>query len=134
MIPQDLYDFLAGKADPDGVLPGWTQWWDEDISGLFPDGDVQSDIERAEPRLPLSYFRELVSIPTGWDKHPGAYLSFGDTYAPERADATSRGWPTRILDGEHLHMLVNPAQVTAELTALLAAPEYVALSSRGWIA
>ena len=121
MIPADLYDFLKGKANADGVLPGWTQWWDEDISGLFPDSAVRAEIERVELRMPLSYFREQVSIASGWDARPGAYLAIGDTYAPERADAASRGWPTRTLDGEHLHMLVNPAQVTTELTALLAA-------------
>ena len=120
MIPPDLYEFLVPKADAEGMLPGWTQWWDEDISGLFPNADVQAEIERAEPRLLLSYFRGAVSIPAGWDKHPAAYLSFGDSYAQERADATSRGWPVRTIPGEHLHMLVNPTQVTAELTALLA--------------
>lgn len=119
MIPPELYDFLADKADPDGILPGWTHWWDEDISGLFPDADVQAEIERAEPRLPLSYFHGAATMLAGWDKHPGAYLSFGDTYAPERGDAASRGWPTRTIMGEHLHMLVNPAQVTALLTAFL---------------
>lgn len=122
MIPPEMRDFLASKADSAGILPGWTQWWDEeDISGLFPSAEVRAEIERAEPRLPLSYFRGAVSIPTGWDKHPAAYLSFGDNYAQERADAASRGWPVRTIPGEHLHMLVDPAQVATELTTLQAA-------------
>jgi hypothetical protein len=119
MVPPDLYDFLKDKTDPDGVLPRWTQWWDEDISGLFPDADVQAEIERAEPRLPLSYFHGPARIPTSWDSRPGAYLSFGDTYGTEFADAASRGWPVRTIEGGHLHMLVNPAQVAAELAALM---------------
>jgi hypothetical protein len=60
-----------------------------------------------------------MTIPSGWDTRPGAYLAFGEAYAPELADAKGRGWPTRILPAEHLHMLIDPAQVAAEITALL---------------
>jgi hypothetical protein len=121
MIPADLYEVIAAKADADGLLPPWTQWWDEDISRLFPDAQTRARIERNQPRLLLSYFDGSLTVPDGWDVHPGAYLAFGDTYAAERADAASRGWPTRTLTGEHLHTLVNPAQVAAALTKLLSA-------------
>jgi hypothetical protein len=121
-FPGDMYDFIAIKADSDGMLPPWTSWWDPaDVTSLFPSTEVRESVQRAEPRLPLSYFRESVPVPAGWDSHPGAYLAFGDTYAKERSDAAARGWPVRTLPGEHLHMLVDPEQVTAELVTLLAA-------------
>jgi hypothetical protein len=119
MVPERFYDFIAGKADADGLLPPWTQWWDEDISGLFPSEDVRAMIERGQPRLPLSYFAEQVTVPDGWDARPGAYLAFGDTYAQERAQAAARGWPVRTMAGEHLHMLMDPAGVADEIAALV---------------
>jgi hypothetical protein len=119
MIPEALYDIIAAKADADGILPPWTAWWDQDISSLFPSTAVREQFEREEPRLPLSYFTGPMAIPSAWDNRPGAYLAFGDVYAEEATDAAARGWPVRTLPGEHLHMLVDPAQVAAEITALL---------------
>jgi hypothetical protein len=119
MIPAPRYDIIAAKADADGILPPWTAWWDEDISSLFPSAAVRERVEREQPRLPLSYFAEPMTIPAGWDTRPGAYLAFGETYAEEVTDATARGWPVRTLAGDHLHMLIDPAQVAAEISALL---------------
>jgi hypothetical protein len=121
MAPAKFYNYLAAKADPDGLLPPWTEWWDEDISALFPSAEVREQVEREQPRLPLSYFATPMAVPPGWDTRPGAYLAFGDAYAPELADATARGWPARTLPGEHLHMLIDPAQVATEITTLLSA-------------
>ncbi|MEO7263044.1 MAG: hypothetical protein ABI047_17585 [Jatrophihabitantaceae bacterium] len=120
LAPAKFSDFLASKADPDGMLPPWTQWWDEDISGLFPSREVQEQVEREQQRLPLSYFAGSLPVPPGWDGRPGAYLAFGQTYAAERAAAAARGWPTAVLDGRHLHQLVDPDRVAAEIQALLA--------------
>jgi hypothetical protein len=120
LAPEQFYAFLAGKADQDGLLPPWTQWWDEDISGLFPSRQARERVEREQPRLPLSYFAGSLPAPRGWDDRPGAYLGFGQTYEAERAAAAARGWPTAELDGQHLHQLVDPAGVAAEISALLA--------------
>ena len=116
--PEQFYDFIAQKADENGLLPPWTQWWDEDISGLFPSPEVRMRVERDLPRLPLSYFRESLPVAAGWDSLPGAFLAFGDTYADERSEARNRGWPVRTMSGEHLHMLIDPAGVAAAIAAL----------------
>jgi hypothetical protein len=121
MIPASFYSMLAGQADEAGLLPPWTQWWDEDsVSELFPDAGTREAVEREQSRLPLSYFAESVAVPSGWAARPGAYLAFGDTYAAERAAAASRGWAVRTLPGEHLHMLVDPAEVAAAISDLIA--------------
>jgi len=119
MISAEFYDMIAAKADADGILPPWTGWWDEDLSALFSSAAVREEVERGQPRLRLSYFAEQLTVPSGWDTRPGAYLAFGEAYAPELADAKGRGWPTRTLAGEHLHMLIDPARVAAEITSLL---------------
>jgi hypothetical protein len=120
LAPAPFYDFLARQADENGMLPPWTQWWDEDISGLFPSARVREQVEREQHRLPLSYFAESLPAPEGWDDKPGAYLAFGDTYAAERADAAARGWKVATLPGEHLHTLINPQEVAAAIGTLLA--------------
>jgi hypothetical protein len=118
-VPPELYTVLAEKADDNGMLPPWTRWWDEDISGLFPDAAVRAEVECEERPVPLSYFGEFVEVPADWDERPGAYLAFGDTYEPERAAAAERGWPVRTMRGEHLHMLMDPAAVAPTIADLL---------------
>jgi hypothetical protein len=119
MIPAEFRDLLAGKADSDGMMPPWSGWWDEDLSGLFPSSRVRAEVEAEQLRLPLSYCEESVAIPSGWPSEPGAYLAFGDTYAQDRAAAAARGWPVITLPGEHLHMLIDPARVAAAIADLI---------------
>lgn len=118
--PAALLPFLAAQADDAGVLPPWTQWWPEqDVAALFPDDDVRARVERQQPRLPLAYFHGTVPAPPGWAALPCAYLAFGSTYADEAARATAEGWVVSRVPGRHLHMLVDPDGVAAELDRLL---------------
>lgn len=117
--PADLYALLAGKADGDGLLPVWTQWWDEAVDELFPDPATRHRVELQQRRLPLAYFHEPVPVPAGWAQRPCAYLAFGDTYADETATARACGWPVAVLAGHHLEMLRRPDEVADEVLALL---------------
>jgi hypothetical protein len=119
LAPPDLYGFLVGLADDDGVLPPWTRWWG-DAGGLFPDDATRAEVEAGQPRLPLAYFRGSLRPPPDWAARPGAYLAFGDTYVEERARATRLGWPVRRLDGGHLHLLHNPTACAAAVSELRA--------------
>ncbi|WP_204742220.1 alpha/beta hydrolase [Glaciihabitans arcticus] len=103
--------FLASLASS-GELPVWTSWWDS-VASLFPSAAVQSAVSDQQLRLPLSYFQSTMDVPAGWDAVPCFYVAFGDTYASERADASARGWDVTILDGAHLHQLVDPAAVAS---------------------
>ncbi len=120
LAPPAFLDLLREKADDDGLLPVWTSWWDEaDVMDLFPDAQTRARVEIEQQQLPLSYFESTLPIPQGWDDIPGAYLAFGDTYATERDQATQRRWPVSTLSGGHLHMLIDPEKVAAELVALI---------------
>ena len=123
LAPAGLLAHLAGLADPDGVLPPWTRWWDdEDIAAVVPDARVRAGIRQEEPRMPLAYFRSRLGAPPGWAGQPQAYLAFGDTYAEETAFARALGWPTTVLDGAlHLHHLVDPDAVATAVLDLAAA-------------
>ncbi|HEX3679282.1 MAG TPA: alpha/beta hydrolase [Galbitalea sp.] len=112
--------WLATLADEHGVLPAWTQWWpDADVAALFPDDQTRLLVAAEQPRIPFAYFRQSVDAPAGWDDRPASYLAYGDNYAAERLDAQNRGWPTRTLDGGHLHMLVDPDAVAAIMLDLI---------------
>ena len=130
LAPPAFLDLLREKADDDGLLPVWTSWWDEaDVMDLFPDAQTRARVEVEQQQLPLSYFESTLPIPQGWDDIPGAYLAFGDTYATERDQAAQRRWPVSTLSGGHLHMLIDPEKVAAELVALLSGLGFDSLKS-----
>lgn len=114
----EFLEKLRTLTDPDGVLPPWTQWWD-DVDKLFPNAASRAAVEAEQRRLPLAYFNARLPVPTGWAERPTGYLAFGETYAAERAFAVDHGWPVATLDGGHLHMLLDPAAVGASILALL---------------
>jgi hypothetical protein len=118
MAPPGLLALLDGLVDHDGLLPPWTEWWD-DLTGLFPDAASRSTVEAEQPRLPLSYFTSTLPVPDGWASGACAYLAFGDTYADEIAFARARAWPVDVLPGRHLHQLHDPAGVGAAVLRLL---------------
>ena len=119
MAPREFYRFLEGLADQDGLLPPWTSWWGEDVSGLFPGAESRDEVEAEQRRLPLSYFADSLTATAGWDARPAGYLAFGETYEADREEARRRGWAVSTLDGSHLHMLVDPERVATELDSLL---------------
>jgi hypothetical protein len=120
LAPPAFLDVLRAKADEDGLLPPWTRWWDEvDVAALFPTAGSRAAVEQEQQRLPLSYFTDALAVPQGWDQRPGAYLAFGDTYAPDREAAAQRGWPVRTLPPGHLRQLHDPDQVAEAILALL---------------
>jgi hypothetical protein len=120
LAPQAFLTFLRGKADADGVLPVWTDWWDEaDVAELFPDSGTRTRIEREQPRLPLSYFDDSLPVPENWDDRPAAYLAFGDTYHHEREEAERRLWPVITEHGAHLQLVNDPPRVAADIVNLL---------------
>ena len=120
LAPAALYDLLRGRAGPDGRLPPWTRWWDDDAAAaLFPSAQVRRRVEAEQARVPLSYLGSRVDVPPGWLDVPSAYVAFGDTYAEERRRAEERGWPVTTLAGRHLHMLVEPDEVATAVVGSL---------------
>jgi pimeloyl-ACP methyl ester carboxylesterase len=118
VVPPEWLALLRDKASG-GLLPRWTDWWDEDeVAPLFPDQQIRQAVTEEQPRLPLSYYEASVPVPTGWDARPCAYLLFGPPYDEAATLAQGRGWIVEQLPGGHLHQLVDPDGVAQLLLAI----------------
>lgn len=87
---------------------------------LFPDEATRARVVAGEPRVPASYLSSRVATPPGWESVRGAYLAFGETYALEVDLAREWEWPVTVLEGGHLHQLVDPDGVAAAIADLAA--------------
>ena len=120
LAPANLLKTLEPLTDDDGLLPPWTEWFDErQIAALFPSRAMRFHIEAQQPQLPLKFLRSELQIDAGWDRTPASYLAFGGTYADETARARALSWPVTRLEGRHLHMIVDPVGVTDAILDLI---------------
>jgi pimeloyl-ACP methyl ester carboxylesterase len=118
VAPPELLALLRDKASG-GLLPRWTDWWDEEeVAPLFPDHATRQAVTEEQPRLPLSYYEASVPVPPRWDARPCAYLLFGPPYDELASEARGRGWIVQQLPGRHLHQLVDPDGVARSLLAI----------------
>jgi Alpha/beta hydrolase family len=118
VAPPELLALLRDKASG-GLLPRWTDWWDEeDVAPLFPDPQTRRAVTDEQPRLPLSYYEASVPAPAGWDAQPCAYLLFSPPYDELADEARRRGWVVERLPGGHLHQLLDPDGVARSLVAI----------------
>ncbi|HEX6150046.1 hypothetical protein [Nocardioides sp.] len=121
LAPARFRDFLDGLADDEGLLPPWTRWWPRpDYADSLP-GDWFERIDAEAPQAPMSYVDAEVTLPPAWEGGSRAYLAFGETYAAELDRAEGAGWPTRRLEGGHLHWLVRPEEAAAAAAELIEA-------------
>lgn len=112
-------DFLNNLTGADRLLPPWTSWWQEsDVAELFPDAEVRARVEAEQARMPLAYYDHLPPAPDGWDRPRCGYLWFAEPYDTGAEQASARGWPTRHVPGNHLHMLVDPETVATAVLEL----------------
>jgi hypothetical protein len=119
LVPEALAAKLASLTDAAGVLPQWTNWFDEDdVAPLFPDMATRARIEAGQPTLPSGFLLGELEIEAGWNATPCGYLAFGAAYAEEQDAAETRGWPVVTLNGRHLHMLIDPERVADEIVVL----------------
>ncbi|NUP76050.1 MAG: alpha/beta hydrolase [Nonomuraea sp.] len=111
--------FLRDLAGPDGMLPRWTDWWDEEgVAEILPDPAVRVRVAAEQPRLPLDYFTQPVPVPAGWDEVRCSCLWFSEPYEETAEEAARRGRPVSRLPGTHLQQVTHPEDVTDALLKL----------------
>ena len=119
LAPTRLRALLAGLADAEGRLPRWTRWWPHDeLAEVLPEPWF-SEVDACVPQVRLAYVDGGVEVPEGWQRGRRAYLAFGaTTYGAELATAARLGWPRQVLNGGHLHCVVEPERTAAALVDL----------------
>jgi hypothetical protein len=116
VVSPEFLPFLRAMAGDDGLLPPWTTWWDEaEVAPMFPDAGTRRTVEAEQPRLPLTYYEQLVPAPPGWDDRTCGYVLFAPPYDGIAAEC---GWPVEHLPGRHLHQLVDPDAVAEAIRKL----------------
>ncbi len=102
-----------------GYLPPWgTDWPDELWQQLIPDVALRECFVQELCPTPLALYEEHPPVVPGWPDAPCSYVRLSALYTDPEAQARRAGWPTREVNGGHLHMLVDPAAVACMLTEL----------------
>jgi hypothetical protein len=118
--PPDLAAQLRERADPQGWLPPWSQWWgDAELATLLPDPAVRQRFAAGCPRLPVALFEEVHPPAPGWPVAPGGYLQLSEAYEGEAAKARDLGWPVHQQLSHHLALLTEPSQVAHAIRNLI---------------
>ncbi len=104
---------------PDGYLPPWHRWWGPMITDMLPDDEMRDRIFSEAKAVPRAIFDQPIPAP----KLPGdvtpAFLALGEMYRPAYDLARAEGWATAQVNGEHLHMVVEPTTVAGVLMSLV---------------
>ncbi|MFI7540516.1 alpha/beta hydrolase [Actinoplanes sp. NPDC049599] len=118
VVPAEALPFLRERA-VDGILPPWTTWFDEsEVAPMLPEPAVRAAVEAEQPRLPLSFYEQLIPVPAGWDAQPCGYLLFGPPYDQVANEAAARGWAVERIPGRHLHQVVDPGGVAERIAEM----------------
>ena len=95
------------------------RWSDEELAAVIPDRTLrQGMLAELRPQL-LRFFKEPIPVFSGWPDAPCAYLQFTPGYDVPAGLARREGWATAKMEGEHFHMLVDPAAVADALISLI---------------
>ena len=87
------------------------------MEALVPDPERRRQIVAELGSVPLTYLEEAPP-PSDGPLGRVTYLRFSSVYAATAEVARSRGWTVVQVDGEHLHMAVDPDAVAAELISI----------------
>lgn len=113
-----MSDTLDALVRPDDYLPPWHRWWGPMITDMLPGDDARHRVlDEAKP-VPRAVFDQPIPAPELPASVGKGYLALGDLYLPTMETARSDGFQVRRLDGEHLHMVVDPVSVAAALMGL----------------
>lgn len=110
-VPAAMRERLLDLAEG-ALLPKWSDWFGpEAMAGLLPDAEQRARFVAELPRVPLDYFRETAPDPRSWPPQRCAYVRLSGAYREQAAEAERRGWPVRVLDGDHLSIMTRPDEV-----------------------
>jgi len=117
---------IEQRADRDGLLPPWSEWWRTERGAAILGTDVLArhpelyeEFQRGLPRMRLDWFDDVIEL-SPWSHVPAGYVQTSALYEHSADEAERRGWPVIRLRGTHLHPTLQPDE-TAEAIARLVA-------------
>jgi hypothetical protein len=116
-----LADLLDDMVRPDDYLPPWHHWWGGMVVDMLPVEDRDRVLADFKP-VPRALFDQPIPVP----KLPGevrmGFLATGEMYLMAYDRAEAEGWLVAHLEGEHLHVVVDPVSVAGTLISLVGRP------------
>ncbi len=113
-----MMDMLDALVRPDDYLPPWHRWWGPMIGNMLPGDEARDRILSEAKPTPRSLFDQPIPAPAVPESIGRGYLALGELYRPALDAAVDAGYEITRLEGEHLHMVVDPALVAAALVSL----------------
>lgn len=118
-LATDEYVELIAPLAVDGILPRWSEWWKTAMQRLVPDQALRTTLSADMPRLPLSYFRGVVTAPAGWADGPCGYVRLSEAFEQVAAEAERRAWPVVRRARGHLDLAVDPIGVAGAIRSVV---------------
>src|SRR5579859_4561705 len=100
-----------------GRFPDWTE---NDLRDIVPDAHTRQQLLAELRPRGLDFFEQPIPVFEGWPDARCAYLRFSTAYLSYTLEAQRRGWPVRVLEAGHFHILVEPVAVAQILLQLIA--------------
>ncbi|CAN5723098.1 hypothetical protein BH24ACT5_BH24ACT5_27140 [soil metagenome] len=118
----EFVEFIDSLDTDRSMLPPWHHWWGHDVmTDLVPDADLRVKIAADTPQVPRSFYDDAVHLPARWSDRAGCVmLQLSAGYAEFRTRAEAFGWPTGLIDGQHLDVATRPEVVREHLLQLIA--------------
>ena len=110
---------LDSLERPDGYLPPWHRWWGQMIEDMLPDDAARERVLSEAKPVPRATFDQPIPAPKLAGEVSLGFLALGRMYEPSYLQARDEGWNVLSLDGEHLHMVVDPMTVAGALLSLV---------------
>ena len=107
-VPEAFVTKLESQA-VDGRLPRWPQWWGEErMRALVPDDALRAEFVARCPAVPVETIYEVMPDAP---EPSSVFVQLSGAYEPETAAARAKGWPTIVIDSQHLAPLTDPETV-----------------------
>jgi hypothetical protein len=112
---------LLGRLAQGGWLPPWSEWFGENVlKTLIADRPVRERFIGELRPIPSGLLTARVGDCDDWPDIPCAYLRLSNSYRAEAESARRKGWGVIEIERNHLHMLVDPAEIAELILNLIA--------------
>ncbi len=109
-VEPDFMHFIRSLPTENGLLPVWTDWWEDDLlANTAMSTKLRATILSELPRLHVDWFDDSFDMPN-WSRSTRGYIQTSPVFNDEAKRANEHGWPVITLQGTHLHPALSPKE------------------------